>query len=187
MHSCCILYFKERESRGRKAVGQASLRESAMLRQQFVSGLRTETHIPTLPSPLDHTQTHTQVCGVCTCERILSAGPSFSPMVLSRCSSVSSGKVSPSMACSRNTWRRHRRFSHSPGIRTETHSTHKPTRSFTQPTKQWFYSKMLHTYFKREKYLTFNIFTIQSIQLWRNCCLTASLAAFYLSLFISFY
>lgn len=152
MHSCCKLSFKEREreNRRREAVGQASLRESAMLHQQFVSSLWTETHIPTLTSPLDHTQTHTQVCGVCTCERILSAGPSFSPMVLSRCSSVSSGKVSPSMACSRNTWRRHRRFSHRPGIHTETHSTHKATHSFTQTTNQCFYSKMLHICFKRE-------------------------------------
>lgn len=72
-------------------------------------------------NPLDHTQTHRQVCGVCTCERILSAGPSFSPMVLSRCSSVSSGNVSPSMACSRNTWQRHSRFSHSPGTHTHLH------------------------------------------------------------------
>ena len=80
-----------------------------MLHYQFVLVLRTETHTQT-QSPLD--QTHTLVCGVCTCERILSAGPSFSPMVLSRCSSVSSGNVSPSMACSRNTWRRHSRFSH---------------------------------------------------------------------------
>lgn len=104
------------------------------------------------------TRKHTRrVCGVCTCERILSAGPSFSPMVLSRCSSVSSGNVSPSMACSRNTWRRHSRFSHSPDI--YTHSTHKPTHSFTQPTKQWLYSKMLCTHFERKSDY-FNIFIL---------------------------
>lgn len=89
-------------------------------------------------NPLDHTQTHRQVCGVCTCERILSAGPSFSPMVLSRCSSVSSGNVSPSMACSRNTWQRHSRFSHSPGTHTHTytfiHTTYKTVALFQNVT-----------------------------------------------------
>lgn len=41
-----------------------------------------------------------------TWARILRAGPSFSPMVLSRCSSVSSGRVSPSIPCSLKTWKR---------------------------------------------------------------------------------
>lgn len=118
-----------------------------------------ETHIQTHDeSTWSYTNTH---AGVCTCERILSAGPSFSPMVLSRCSSVSSGNVSPSMACSRNTWRRHSRFSHSPDINTHTHSTHKPTHSFTQSTKQWLYSKMLHIHFERKSWkLPLTVFTI---------------------------
>lgn len=39
-----------------------------------------------------------------TWARILRAGPSFSPMVVRRCSSVSRGRVSPSIPCSLNTW-----------------------------------------------------------------------------------
>lgn len=82
-----------------------------------------------------HTQTHRRVCGVCTCERILSAGPNFSPMVLSRCSSVSSGSVSPSMACSRNTWQRHSLFSHGPDTHAHTHTytLKQPTNSGSVP------------------------------------------------------
>lgn len=38
-----------------------------------------------------------------TWARILRAGPNFSPMVVSRCSSVNSGKVSPSIPCSLKT------------------------------------------------------------------------------------
>lgn len=83
----------------------------------------TDRNAQTHTNSLDRTQTHSQVCGVCTCVRILSAGPSFSPMVLSRCSSVSSGNVSPSMACSRNTWQRHSCFSHTPDINRNTRNT----------------------------------------------------------------
>lgn len=39
-----------------------------------------------------------------TWARILRAGPSFSPMVVRRCSSVSRGRVSPSIPCSLKTW-----------------------------------------------------------------------------------
>lgn len=39
-----------------------------------------------------------------TCARILRAGPSFSPMVVRRCSSVSRGRVSPSIPCSLKIW-----------------------------------------------------------------------------------
>lgn len=41
---------------------------------------------------------------VLTWARILRAGPSFSPMVVRRCSSVSRGRVSPSIPCSLKTW-----------------------------------------------------------------------------------
>lgn len=40
-----------------------------------------------------------------TCDLIFSAGPSFSPILFSKCSSVRRGRVSPSIACSRNTWK----------------------------------------------------------------------------------
>lgn len=118
-------YFRERR-RGSSLRGQTSLGKLATLRWA-IKYSQTSKHV-TRPFQ------HTQVCDVCTCERILSAGPSFSPMELSRCSSVSSGNVSPSMACSRNTWQRHSRFSHSPD--THTPSTH------SHATK--LYSKILH-------------------------------------------
>lgn len=134
-------------------------------------GLWTETHSNTQVH-LDHTQTHTRVCGVCTCERILSAGPSFSPMVLSRCSSVSSGNVSPSMACSRNTWQRHSRFSHSPDIHTHTqtytfiHTTYKNSGSIPK----------CNTHFERKNIAEnyHSTFLQYRMQLWRKCCLMGS-------------
>lgn len=122
---------REREERPRSVWGCLMFKGIiyATLAVSFL-GLRTDTHSDTRQGNLI-THKHTGRSAVCTCERILSAGPSFNPMVLSRCSSVSSGNVSPSMACSRNTWQRHSRFSHSPGTRVRTH-THKSTHSFTQ-------------------------------------------------------
>lgn len=118
---------REREKRGCSVWGWL-VRGNRLCYASSSSLTRGQKHVPTPDnSTRPHTYAQAGLWCVCTCERILSAGPSFSPMVLSRCSSVSSGNVSPSMACSRNTWQRHRCFSHSPGTHAYTfiHTTYK--------------------------------------------------------------